>query len=140
MKNIIVYGIAVLIFFCVGCQSREPEMHFEQEQSFVLRIYVGGKPVREATILTSSEKVRPIRSILQEKKDHWKGDFADYAPVLLMKGANFNVNFQSVRVIVNCKNSAGKWEQFVSALSPEEYKIVKSIFDACTATSKGVGS
>jgi len=119
-----------LALVCTSCYSQDDEFHFGSEQEFKLEVYSQGKVIQESSIDGTSPKIAPLKDIVESKNKHklWTVSFITYAPLYLVRGRSCNINFQTKHVIVNFKNSSGKYEQLVSDISADEFDRVRTAF------------
>ena len=151
MKHKVITCIALAIFICLiavcaMCRSYRPtnDPHINlneyinlKDVSFNASIHTAGQPTQEGTLLPNSPAVATINKLLQSKEGKWQLSLVTYAPVILLRGPNFTLNFQKQTLIANFTTPNGHPGQLVTNLIPSEYEqLQKTITDSLQPPDK----
>jgi hypothetical protein len=77
-----------------------------------VEIYEGGRPVLERTVAAGSPEEGAIADWLQSHSSGWQPTRVTYAPVRMVRGDHFRLNFVAGRCVLNYRtNDRGDWVQ-----------------------------
>jgi hypothetical protein len=89
-----------------------------------LEFYDHGKLSRAVSLPAQSEFSRAVAKLLEKKKGKWRTSLSSFAPVQLLRGKSWTLNFQAKRIIANVPSQAGKPIQVITTLTDEEAAIL----------------
>lgn len=66
----------------------------------------------------TDKEYKIISNFLKENEDGWVDDARSYAPIIVLKAPDYSINCMSDGVVINYKNTKGRWKQI-----SKSYKI-----------------
>jgi hypothetical protein len=140
-------SVATLIVICIAAgvvaiwQTRSPIKPLIDLASpgCSLVCYVNGFPSRTVHLEPDSTVISLVDTILKNKERVWRPSLYSYAPVILLRGETYSVNFQKSRVVVNFRDTSGHWRQAVSELTSQEIiDLEKAAANCLTGAGSGM--
>lgn len=114
----------VFVFF-TSLKLADPPVSFDDGDPMKAMLYENGRPVKTVSIKPKSKAHETVRGSIDRRRGLWRRSYATYVPEVYVKSANFNVNYQKNRIIINYFDKKGRRSQAVADITADEFQSIK---------------
>jgi len=105
----------------------DPKLNFGGEMT--AELYANGRIQSRKAMPAASSEAKKVMALLEGKAGHWERSRISFAPVILIRGKSFKLNFQRSRLIAEFTDADGSPGQLVTALTNDEFTRIAKLFD-----------
>ena len=117
--------VRVRVFHELSLKLADPPESFDDGDPMTAMLYENGRPVKTVSIKPKSKAHEAVRRSIECRRGLWRRSYATYVPEVYVKSANFNVNYQKNRIIINYFDKKGRRSQAVADITADEFQSIK---------------